>query len=663
MRLYVKHIWRAFPELDRFSDEQCRRFVGAARWGRPKLLMAGHWLVQALALAVCAASGLALSVGVSAWTYKWDAPIRTTYAWMAVSAVVVLLGVLVGLLAWLWVSHVFLRRRIAWIFRARSRCGACGYMLAGLPVTERSQVKCPECGLEADVDPALGELSEPGDGSGRSLFKPAAPPTRRERARVVGRYGKRIAKWGVVVALVLAVVGVGVSVRRASRVRREVAAAKAMPEYAAEMRRVVERLLPEAGARVAIVVAEPVTDRGDAVARAFREGLAVGQAKATPGALYGGEWIRPREVSLATDAYVDRAACEKLSLTVLAALEQTGVFDRVLEITEADADWRLEHEDGWRRDATGAIDLSMLADLAAWNGARMRLAAERGDATAWERAAVTSQHIAGLLERRTGIGERIAAQGVESLLHTEIKGVLTGSSSRAMVEAVGRVLERSRLGKLPTLHFEGERVRLRAAVGWLFSDEGRVQTGVVDAKAQGILAARGMWVRRIGSLEENLVAIDKLIDYAVARATQPLASGAGKLGGALDFGEDELLAACSAYQIDQSLTLQRQLEVDRAGLPVLAALERFRLDRGRYPGGLEELVPAYLPAAASDPLTGKPFLYTVTKDVQQGVRPFVLYSPGPDGVDNGGAVPPSPSAMFSSSGLRNMDYIVNDPAR
>jgi hypothetical protein len=54
------------------------------------------------------------------------------------------------------------------------------------------------------------------------------------------------------------------------------------------------------------------------------------------------------------------------------------------------------------------------------------------------------------------------------------------------------------------------------------------------------------------------------------------------------------------------------------------------------PNTLEETVPAYMPAVPEDPFTGRPLKYLV-----DGTR-FVVYSPGPDGKDDGGVVGPLP---------------------
>ena len=61
------------------------------------------------------------------------------------------------------------------------------------------------------------------------------------------------------------------------------------------------------------------------------------------------------------------------------------------------------------------------------------------------------------------------------------------------------------------------------------------------------------------------------------------------------------------------------------------ALRTYRLDRGAYPATLGQLVPAYLPSVPIDPFSnGQPFRYQLVR------RRYLLYSVGPDTVDNGG---------------------------
>ena len=60
------------------------------------------------------------------------------------------------------------------------------------------------------------------------------------------------------------------------------------------------------------------------------------------------------------------------------------------------------------------------------------------------------------------------------------------------------------------------------------------------------------------------------------------------------------------------------------------ALRCFRQEHGKVPAKLDELVPAYLKTVPQDPFSGKPLVYRT-----QGTN-WLLYSVGPDGMDNGG---------------------------
>ena len=65
---------------------------------------------------------------------------------------------------------------------------------------------------------------------------------------------------------------------------------------------------------------------------------------------------------------------------------------------------------------------------------------------------------------------------------------------------------------------------------------------------------------------------------------------------------------------------------------VRLALQAYRMNRGSYPASLDSLVPSYLSAVPLDPFTaGNPLRY------RKSGFSYLLYSVGPDGVDNGGA--------------------------
>ena len=71
-------------------------------------------------------------------------------------------------------------------------------------------------------------------------------------------------------------------------------------------------------------------------------------------------------------------------------------------------------------------------------------------------------------------------------------------------------------------------------------------------------------------------------------------------------------------------------------LLITLALHAFRLENGRYPGSLAELAPAYLKKLPSDLFAAQgTFKYRPGSDAHD-LHPYVLYSVGPDGKDDGG---------------------------
>jgi hypothetical protein len=74
------------------------------------------------------------------------------------------------------------------------------------------------------------------------------------------------------------------------------------------------------------------------------------------------------------------------------------------------------------------------------------------------------------------------------------------------------------------------------------------------------------------------------------------------------------------------------------------ALERYRLDAGKYPATLDALVPRFMPRVPSDPIGGQPLHYRTTEDGN-----FIVYSVGWNETDDGGNV------RFTNNGSIDLD--------
>jgi len=147
MRLPIRKLYRAFPELDQFSNEQCERFVLRARQAQGF----GEWTIAAPIAAVMstcmimailqyalnsAAQRVVIgAVGRSAAQEVY--PATLVFIWVLVLA-------LSGLLARDGVLRHFLKRAI-WKRIDKIRCPKCRYSLLGQRVHD-GLVQCPECG-------------------------------------------------------------------------------------------------------------------------------------------------------------------------------------------------------------------------------------------------------------------------------------------------------------------------------------------------------------------------------------------------------------------------------------------------------------------------------------------------------------------------------------
>lgn len=93
----------------------------------------------------------------------------------------------------------------------------------------------------------------------------------------------------------------------------------------------------------------------------------------------------------------------------------------------------------------------------------------------------------------------------------------------------------------------------------------------------------------------------------------------------------DVLAGLAYPAIGQYCSAELRLAAQLGLIRTSVALERFRLEQGICPERLEQLVPRFLPAVPVDPFPGDPLIYRNTPE-----QPGLLYSVGPDLIDNGG---------------------------
>ena len=195
----------------------------------------------------------------------------------------------------------------------------------------------------------------------------------------------------------------------------------------------------------------------------------------------------------------------------------------------------------------------------------------------------------------------------------------------------------------------------RAALELEALEERRVQLGQVLLEEKWSVQAslgqsdpeieRGLSERLRGSWARSRTLSDytPIINARIARARRPYAAPAPPVPAPRDAHSAQWTASLG----DAAFSLVRN-QAQSALLRTALALHAYSKENGAPPRSLDQLVPRYLRRPPPDPFAlGKPLQLRL-----RGRNPYVLYSIGPDGRDNGGRAIVSPD-RYVPSGQNN----------
>lgn len=630
MRLLVRSkIWCAFPELDRFSDEQCARFVKAAH--RVKLLRTRDALLVGLSIGLSmVAANLSLALADRWWGQGLGQRLGDVGAFLVLGGVgVVIFGAFaIGLLV---LRDRQLRTRIRYVLRARGTCAGCGYSLLGLPVPESLQVTCPECGMTGEVDPALGELA-PDSGVRRGLGgNSALAPIAQRLAR-----GARLRRWGVALAAVGAVAAVILGVLwylSDVAVHRQVRAAQGGRRSPAELVAIALEGRPpgqlNASDRIGEIgaIAKSAQTTVESSYRAAGAALGVGEDS-----LLGGLLLRQRhEGEIAADAAVAERFRMDVAARIIESCTRQGMFEKLAELaTLSNQVRRADNYTPGPLLSTCKPDRQAFYAANVCEGLMRRALAERNESD-------FLQGLNGLLtivayfEAQPTMADRTQVHffGAKCLrvVHTALGGDLPDAWLGRMAQALE---ERWKPGN-PELLVRGEGVVLQDLLAMVFGDEKNVRAGMRTQSVEFLIS----FDRREapGSYEANRDAAASWIEELAGAARQTNRQRSS---------QPPQLAAPALVRgrlFEQWLALRGfdLLETHRRGALIMIALERWKLRHGAYPEKLAELAPGGIAALPTDPYTDGPFGYRLNDAASDPLgRGYLLWGAGTDGIDDGG---------------------------
>jgi len=171
MRLLTTKIYRAYPELDQYDDDVCKRYIKRANRLQNQWKLWGFQLISipfALLLWV-SITGLAQVIfffgeaeRVDKFAHLVQNPTLLIFTLIQWSGYIFVPAILCLLIRDIWL-HRCIRKQLTGV-----QCPSCGYSLIGLTLltdTNHPSISCPECGsrtvlkdmglTEADIDPTL----------------------------------------------------------------------------------------------------------------------------------------------------------------------------------------------------------------------------------------------------------------------------------------------------------------------------------------------------------------------------------------------------------------------------------------------------------------------------------------------------------------------------
>lgn len=168
MRIPYSKAYRAFPELDRFSDAECEGFVRLVK-RQYRFAEVSVQLASVPLMLIVTAPGVLLVMALARWqdTSGWG---ESWHAWEWIILFGALLSGSCGGLSGLMFYDCWLKRAIL-VRLKEAKCPACAYSLLGLAVVDGG-IRCPECGevfglAERGLTPAdlLASVAEAGSGA------------------------------------------------------------------------------------------------------------------------------------------------------------------------------------------------------------------------------------------------------------------------------------------------------------------------------------------------------------------------------------------------------------------------------------------------------------------------------------------------------------------
>jgi|GEM_PF-1795824 len=640
--LTTKALYRAFPELDHFSAEQCRSFVEAAKRDLlPRLTRVALQAVTSiitLVLALVATRFIGQQFGASGF-------VGTDSGFLVFGAGMIFFAFGSAALAFLLTRDFLLRHRIRGVMRSRGSCNECGYGLTGLPISTTSTtpdstshaVVCPECGTLHPANAKLGETIEDVKGTLRYVPSPNAPGRIRPGVarRFIRHNTKLVAAVSIFFVLAITIPLVGYEVF----LRRQAAQARANILDSSALALLIAKTFPTISDHSSTADLHPFD----------RINLLHGRVEFLQTQLSAQDnryvWlIDPEQTAFLGQPPEDPRFTPELLASIrsesklgLAAIMQTDVFAELDEIAAMPRRLPLIDVGGQVLSIYPPFNMHQGSAIAllGLHRAKIRRAILDGDQATVARSLRTHLLLIGHMATVPSASAQILAQSEHAAtINLAVQAIYRNRNAASLATLLDSLREPPDF-PTPSQINEINHAITRSFVAQIFSDPENVRYGRhsrffahwIDHHPPVTV---GTYTSSLAEIESNRAL--QLLGCDKDRFERPIPTGLTNRHATTLY-----TLGNSGFWLEFSDT---RTALTRA-VPVFLAIERFRLDNSRLPTTLDELIPTYIASIPIDPFSGKPLLYRPNTDPNVPDS-YAIYSTGPDQVDHGAVFPPEP---------------------
>lgn len=623
MRLLRLKPYRAVPELDGFSDQQCSQFMVAARasW-RGKLVRCAIVAISLFAITVVVSI-----VAVATWRSLGSRPLTSSgdFAFQVITSSI--LGFAIGMLGGLLVNDLLLRRDIRRLIRECGSCPECRYTLVGMPVSDERCLQCPECGRRVDTDESMGDIAV--NARGERAYLPQVARVDSTSAQRRRRRHRVFVAWSTgAFALLFIVAGVMYGSFYWS-LRQQAARAKSDRRTAVDIEAARAKMWPngrESGS-------ESEWEKFESTISAFMklevqlqtEYAEAGQnfpartfdftaldASMTEASFKKSRWDRTL-ASASADArrYLQRA-------------RDDGLFARLVELRDLKSPMRTLGFDEpnqmfFTATLSGAGETRFVGHVCL---GRMHVAMQAGDLDEYANAVEDAMTVSNIYSRQGLMIELLNGLAVEKLVYDLLQEHMPAFPDRMWHERLLAVARRHADRVTLIDAHRCERISVRDALQVFHSDPWVIQRVMLGMDWYQTVPVGRPFSGRVGGYEENMRRVDAHFDGWIANRQSNTAIVPPTTTGSV------IVDAFTPWSTNAAATEMKTVAVRRRVVLALSCAT-YESRHARWPGDIEELVPL-LPDRTYliDPLVRRPFTLAPEKGRPTVVDPAAIIRDG-----------------------------------